>query len=48
MASESYRPIPYRPARVEAEESTLRVTVQYLIRRDESRHSETFVRGGVT
>jgi hypothetical protein len=31
---------------VEAEESILRVTVQYLIRRSETRHSETFERGG--
>jgi hypothetical protein len=31
---------------VEAEESTLRVSVQYLIRSDDTRHSETFVRGG--
>ena len=31
---------------VEAEESTLRVRVQYLIRRSDTRHSETFVRGG--
>ena len=33
---------------VEVEESTLRVSVQYLIRSDDSRHSETFARGGPT
>ncbi len=31
---------------VEAEESTLRVTVQYVIRRSESRQVESFVQGG--
>ena len=33
---------------VEAEESTLRVSVQYLIRRDDSRHRDTFEHGGAT
>ncbi len=32
----------------ESEESTLRVTVQYLIRRSQSRQSQTFERGGTS
>ncbi len=32
---------------VEADESTLRVTVQYVIRRDQSRQLETFEQGGM-
>jgi hypothetical protein len=31
---------------VEAEDATLRVTVQYVIRRSASRVTETFVQGG--
>jgi uncharacterized protein len=31
---------------IEAVDSTLRITVSYIIRRTESRHTETFVQGG--
>jgi phage baseplate assembly protein W len=34
--------------RVEAEEATLRVTVQYVIRRNGNRVTETFVQGGAS